>query len=67
MNQLEKELLETFKNFAIQYKKDKKEQNELISNLTKELNSLNSTINNLSNRIGELENAYQDIMKVLEE
>ncbi|CCQ67026.1 hypothetical protein CWATWH0402_5349 [Crocosphaera watsonii WH 0402] len=66
MNQLEKELLETFKNFAIQYEKDKQQQNEQMTNLTKQINSLNNTINNLSNRITELENAYQDIMNVLE-
>lgn len=67
MNELEKELLQTFKNFATQYEQDKKQQNEQINSLMKQIQSLNSAINGLTNRVEQLERAYQDIMNVLEE
>jgi archaellum component FlaC len=78
MTDLEKELLQTFKNFVTQYEVDKKvqedvfntfikEQAKQINNLVQQIHSLTKAVNTLSNRVEELEKAYQDILTVLEE
>jgi archaellum component FlaC len=78
MTDLEKELLQTFKNFVNQYEADKKAQEDVFNTLSKEqakqtnnlvqqIQSLTKAVNTLSNRVEELEKAYQDILTVLEE
>ena len=78
MTDLEKELLQTFKNFVTQYEVDKKVQEDVFNTLSKEqakqtnnlvqqIHSLTKAVNTLSNRVEELEKAYQDILNILEE
>jgi len=78
MTDLEKELLQTFKNFVNQYEADKKAQEDVFNTLSKEqakqtnnlvqqIHSLTKAVNTLSNRVEELEKAYQDILNILEE
>jgi hypothetical protein len=78
MTDLEKELLQTFKNFVNQYEADKKAQEDVFNtfikeqakqtnNLVQQIHSLTKAVNTLSNRVEELEKAYQDILTVLEE
>jgi len=78
MTDLEKELLQTFKNFVNQYEADKKAQEDVFNtfikeqakqtnNLVQQIHSLTKAVNTLSNRAEELEKAYQDILNVLEE
>lgn len=67
MNELEKELLQTFLNFVTQYEADKKQQAEQIENLIKQIQTLQGSINNLNNSVEQLQRAYLDITNVLEE
>ena len=82
MTPLEKELLETFKNFAIQYEKDNKEQQELIENLDKQqtkrleslisqqnelINNFSETINSFNNRMNDLSNRITELEKACQD
>ena len=73
MNDLERELMQTLKNFALQYEQDKEQQaestaklNEQIDNLANSINNLNERVSSLSENVESLKKSYQDIQRILE-
>ena len=73
MNDLEKELLQTLKNFALQYEEDKKLQAEETAKLVKQIytlsnnvSKLNDRVTTLSDKVENLTQSYQDIQNILE-
>ncbi len=72
MNDLERELLQTLKNFAKQYEEDKRLQEEETAKLVKQIytlsdnvSKLNNEVTTLSNKVEKLTQSYQDIQNTL--
>ena len=73
MNDLERELLQTLKNFALQYEKDKRSQEEETAKLVKQIyalsnsvSKLNDRVTTLSDKVENLTQSYRDIQNSLE-
>ena len=72
MNDLERELLQTLKNFAKQYEEDNRLQSEETTKLVKQIytlsdsvSKLNNKVTTLSNKVEKLTQSYQDIQNTL--
>ncbi len=61
MNDLEKELLQTLKNFALQYEEDKRLQAEETAKLVKQIYTLSNNVSKLNDRVTTLSDLVENL------